>query len=111
DTLDHRARVEYRLRWIDRVDAVADRFIERRSAQVGTNKQTQAGPLRLGHRTIDHRQRRHFIDRVKAHSRDDPDVFRHAVTFFVIPGTTGERLADWFLAGKNLFGLALIVIV
>src|SRR5258708_10800313 len=108
DTLNHWTRVEYGLRWIDRVDAVADRFIERRGAQVGTNKQTEAGSLCLRHRTIDDRQRCHFIDRMKAHSRDHADDFRYDVTFFVIAGINCEPLADWIFAGEKLIGHRLI---
>src|SRR5438309_7752990 len=63
NTLDHWARVEHRLRRIDRVDAVADRFVERRGAQVRANKQTEAGPLGLAYCTINDRPRRPFIDR------------------------------------------------
>ena len=108
NTIDHWPRVEHGLRWIDRADDVADRFVERRRAEVRTNKKTKTGPLRLGHRTINDRQRRHFVDGVKSHAHHDADNLRHDVAFFVVSSVDRETFTDRVLTREKLFRHCLI---
>src|ERR1700719_2304015 len=84
DAIDHWPGIEYRLGWIDRADRVANRFGECCNAHIRAGEQAETGPLRLRHRTINHRQRRHLVDGVKPHPRYDADNFRHDVAFLVI---------------------------
>src|SRR5207247_2916640 len=89
-------------------DDVSERFVKRDGVQTRTNKQSEAGSLCLCHRAVNHRQRRHFVDRVKAHPRHHADNLRHNITFFVIASVNRETFADWILAREKLFRHCLI---
>ena len=71
-------------------------------------KRRETGSLRLGHRTVDDRQRRHFVDCMKPHSRNDAHDFRHDITLFVVSSINCEALADRVLAREKLFRQRLV---